>query len=440
MPSAPQNVPLVRVYDYLLIPSGPGPGNAPARAGRTVTLRLVPETGTNGPVLATSIAPVTQLPTVPLESSVTDGNGYWEIWIVPTDNITPSGMQYLVDDGYRTYKINPIAAGIPGIGWQSSAIVTSTQPNLGAAGQTIPGPLTIGNLVQGQVVFPGPAGLISGDTNFFWDNANKWLGVGTNAPALVNRRGITISSDHAVAIPTLVLSDTNASAKVFGLQVGQDANGMFEIRDISVGAARLAIDTNGLIGLGGTPAGGRTVTIYENHASTDAIVIVDTNAAPEDSWVIGLGSGGGGNSLAFYDLTSATQAMRLTPAGGMVVGNGLGAVAAANLDARAAATGAVLGGTVGFGVTNNANTRYNSLVSDAGDTTLFRSLFIGGDAGAGVANEFGLTNASGVGNAATANVVAPGKGTGTGPTNPSTVVGFFKAYSGTTVVWIPVMT
>lgn len=41
---------------------------------------------------------------------------------------------------------------------------------------------TFSSISSGSILFTGTAGLVSGDNRFFWDNVNKRLGVGTNAP------------------------------------------------------------------------------------------------------------------------------------------------------------------------------------------------------------------------------------------------------------------
>lgn len=550
MPSSPQNVPLVRVYDYLQAPSGPSGGNAAPVKGVTVTLTPIAN--------ALSIAPVVQIPAQPEISSVTDGNGYWEIWVVPTDNMTPSGMQYQVNDGFRSYKINPTLAGIPAPGWASSAI-TTTQPAVLQPAQVSVASLAVANLTLGQVVFPGAQGLLMGDGNFVWDNVNKSLGVGS-APALGTRHVIMVAGDHALNIPTLAINDLNAGApKVFGLNVGQDINAMFQIRDISAGVPRLVIDTtgnvgvgtgtvaltnqltvgvpggqttapisvraggnniefghpnpagyagtlgsyagagnpflafsgeagttnntfrtrgffasilqgdvaggfvfgttananadnqalttlmaldhSGRLGIGGAPGAGRRLWIYEDHATTDAIEIVDSNAAPFDSWVLGLGSGGGGNSLTFYDVTTASQTMRLPTGGGLII--------AAPSGANQMLT--ILGMTGGSGIQlqNSAQT-VNWFVLYSGNDLQFSSaqaaavLFsngvkIGADFGSGVAGTLGLTNVSNIGNGAQTAVTAPLIGTGGGPATPTQVSKFIKIYDGATVRWLPAM-
>lgn len=272
MPSSAQSVPLVRVYDYLIIPGNSVSGNAPSRAGRTVTLRLSPAQSSSGPIIATSIAPVTQLPNVPLESTVTDGNGYWEIWVVPTDNINPSGMQYIVDDGYRTYKINPVAAGIPGIGWQSSAIITSAPAVLNPAGQTVAS-LAVSSLTAGEVVFAGAAGLLSDDSNLVWDNTNKRLGIGM-APvdplSVAGFVGVNDASGTASAqtrfYENAVLKGLIASIGANGVLVNDGVAGDILIRTqgggfrvttnsgassaLAISAAGLATFTNGLTSIG----------------------------------------------------------------------------------------------------------------------------------------------------------------------------------------------
>lgn len=148
MPSVAQAVALVRVYDYLMQPTGAAGGNAKPVQGVIVTLTPIAN--------AQSINPVTQVPAAPIQSTVTDGNGYWEAWVVPTDNLNPSGMLYQVDDTFRSYRVNPIAAGIPGPGWQSSAILVSQPPGLGVAGFTLPGGTTVqGDLTLGSATSEG---------------------------------------------------------------------------------------------------------------------------------------------------------------------------------------------------------------------------------------------------------------------------------------------
>lgn len=261
MPSQVTNVPLVRVYDYLKQQSGPAAGNASQIAGRTVTLTLTPQTSGTSQVIATSINPITQLPFVPVQSSVTDGNGYWEAWVVPTDNITPAGMQYIVDDGYRTYKINPTLAGIPGIGWQSSAIITSAAPVLNPAGQTVSNltvtaGLSLSFLTAQEVLFIGGGGAVSGDSVFVWDTVNKKFGINTAAPlpgSTGTRVGAHIAGNTDTVFPSLLFESTSiTNPKIFGLVLGQDQARSFQIRDINSGISRLLIDTAGNIGIGVT--------------------------------------------------------------------------------------------------------------------------------------------------------------------------------------------
>jgi hypothetical protein len=216
MPSSPQNVPLVRVYDYLIVPTGGATTNATPRSGRTVTLTLVPATSGGTPVIASSISPVTQLPSTPIQSSVSDGNGYWEVWVVPTDNILPSGMQYLLDDGYRTYRVNPVAAGIPINGWQSSAIITSSQPNLGGAGQTIPGPVTITGTLTVTGLTTATGGLVVGGPTWSVNAAGdiaarSFTAVAGSPPYTSSAIAGSINDEYWVTPPTGVAATDTAN-------------------------------------------------------------------------------------------------------------------------------------------------------------------------------------------------------------------------------------
>ncbi|MFI4977545.1 MAG: hypothetical protein ACHQC8_02540 [Solirubrobacterales bacterium] len=143
--STKQTVALVEVYDYELGDGDPTLLNAPSLAGKKIKVTLQYDK-------ARSTSPVTWVGNEPVYSAVTDQNGFWHVFVQPTDQITPSGTYYLVQvEGYRTYRINPVLAGIPGIGWQASAILLDFPGPLTTSGGTIAGPITItgGLNVQG---------------------------------------------------------------------------------------------------------------------------------------------------------------------------------------------------------------------------------------------------------------------------------------------------
>jgi hypothetical protein len=148
--STVQTVATVPVYDYYLPPGDPTLTNPPGLAGKRVKVTLAYDK-------ARTISPVTWLENLTVYSTLTDKNGFWQVNLVPTDNITPSGTYYIVEvEGYLSYKINPTQAGVPGIGWQSAAILLDIPASLTPAGQTIAGPLTVNGLLSilGGASFP----------------------------------------------------------------------------------------------------------------------------------------------------------------------------------------------------------------------------------------------------------------------------------------------
>lgn len=186
--STKQTLSTVPVYDYLMPTGDPTLTNPAGLLGKRVKVTLAFDK-------ARSTSPITWLGSQTVYSTLTDQNGFWQVNVVPTDQITPSGTYYIVEvEGGPTYKINPLAAGVPAAGWASSAILLDIPAALNAVGQTV-GPLTVTGtltvsgavtlsaLAAGQIVFPGAGGLLSGDGGLFWDNTNKRLGIGTSAPA-----------------------------------------------------------------------------------------------------------------------------------------------------------------------------------------------------------------------------------------------------------------
>src|SRR5947208_8244122 len=148
--STKQVVATVPVYDYLLNPGDAVLTNPPGLGGKRVKVTLAFDKARSSP-------PVTWLPNSAVYSTLTDPNGFWQVNVVPTDQINPSGTYYVVEiEGYLSYKINPVAAGVPGVGWQSSAILIDLPPGLGISGFTLPGGTTVAG---GLNIGPGEPGL-----------------------------------------------------------------------------------------------------------------------------------------------------------------------------------------------------------------------------------------------------------------------------------------
>lgn len=86
----------------------------------------------------------------------------------------------------------------------------------------------------GYVQFNG-GGYFAGDSNLFWDNTNKRLGIGTSSP----QRTLQIQADSAVALTVIALYNadtTGGSGSVIsyrGVSTGTGANTFFEYASIS---------------------------------------------------------------------------------------------------------------------------------------------------------------------------------------------------------------
>ena len=80
-----------------------------------------------------------------------------------------------------------------------------TSLNVTKQNLTIIGNLTLNDMVKGSVLFAGDNGLISQDnSNLFWDDTNKFLGVGTNTPG-------GILNMYSESEPTMYLTQSAGS-------------------------------------------------------------------------------------------------------------------------------------------------------------------------------------------------------------------------------------
>jgi len=104
-------------------------------------------------------------------------------------------------------QISPSTAGQPLLSSGPSSPASFGALSLSGAGVT--GTLGVSNggtgtavaLTTGSVVFAGASGVYSQDAELFWDNTNKWLGIGTNTP----RAELTVVSPTQTYAPTTSL-------------------------------------------------------------------------------------------------------------------------------------------------------------------------------------------------------------------------------------------
>ena len=104
-------------------------------------------------------------------------------------------------------QISPSTAGVPLVSTGPSSAPSFSALSLSGSG--ISGTLGVANggtgtataFTTGSVVFAGASGVYSQDPELFWDNTNKFLGIGTNTP----RAEVTIVSPTQVYAPSTTL-------------------------------------------------------------------------------------------------------------------------------------------------------------------------------------------------------------------------------------------
>jgi len=125
------------------------------------------------------------------------------LWILP--NADGGNGDALITDGAGNLSWSTVGSTSP---WGSSGgriypAHGGDDIDLGS-GET----LTLGSVDVGQVMFSGTARIVSGDNNFFWDNTNKRLGIGTTVPS--NRLSIvgeSTTGDSSVASINMTMYD-----------------------------------------------------------------------------------------------------------------------------------------------------------------------------------------------------------------------------------------
>jgi hypothetical protein len=95
---------------------------------------------------------------------------------------------------------------------------------------TLSGSLTLSNFTSGSILYAGANGLISQDnTNFFWDDANNRLGIGTASPAgTINVKGDIISDSNvnsSAAFYNQIRKSRGTVTSPTNIVVGDDVGG-----------------------------------------------------------------------------------------------------------------------------------------------------------------------------------------------------------------------
>ena len=216
-------------------------------------------------------------------------NYYLEVLIDPTGstNYTSMGTAQLLTVPYAMYAAN---AGVPGItgptgaqgptgndgatgatgndgaigatgsqGAQGVAGATGAAGTNGATGATGSAGTAAGT--NGMVQYNN-TGAFAGDANLFWDNTNKYLGIGTTIPGKFLDINAGASSTSAARITSsgtdaaFALKNTGSGGRIYWMDAGSGTAGVgkgnFAIWDGTSNAARLVIDSTGNVGIGTT--------------------------------------------------------------------------------------------------------------------------------------------------------------------------------------------
>jgi hypothetical protein len=129
------------------------------------------------------------------------------------------------------------------VGWDGTENVQITPANLLGSHPS-------GSGAAGQVAFFDSASSITGDNDFYWDNVNKRLGIGTTSPAYK----LDVVKDAGNAIINLERTGTNSGKTLFSVEnqgrlrvISEDS-----IRFLTPGGERIRIEAGGNVGIGTT--------------------------------------------------------------------------------------------------------------------------------------------------------------------------------------------
>jgi len=153
------------------------------------------------------------------------------------------------------------------------------------------GPIILSGFTPGSVLFAGPAGLISQDNaNFFWDDANNRLGIGTKIPAQklqINGTQVTvaalIANENLLSLNKAANAPTQEMNALFGLEkflADNNSNTQLNIllRNASSELNIMSLRSNGTVGIGTTsPYANLQIALV-----TDPMVQI-TDTSPEGS-------------------------------------------------------------------------------------------------------------------------------------------------------------
>ena len=200
-------------------------------------------------------------------------------------------------------------------------IVTSLAPSTGGTLGVINGGTgTSTQFTQGSVVFAGASGAYSqNNANFFWDNTNARLGIGTTSPD----KALTVVGTEQVikAVGSgnigISVSTTGGGVPYFNIggnrdwQLRQETTGELSIRDNTAVAERFRIDASGKVGIRtSTPAysldvdhgEGNTVRVFGGTLGFGSVMF-GNSTTPEYNWTVASEGSINSGSFVLYNRT-----------------------------------------------------------------------------------------------------------------------------------------
>jgi hypothetical protein len=183
-----------------------------------------------------------------------------------------------VNGSYRLYVHNTGVINIP-----ASLIIGSSTPtssytfDVTGSGK-FSSTLTLGTILQGSVLFAGSGGLITqNNSNFFWDNTNNRLGIGTASPTYT--LDITATQSNTFRITQSINGDNYIN--INNTSTGTSATSRIDI-GVNSGSYATTIQRFGLNYVGNLFGVSCTNSsaIYDNAASSNGLFIGAVSATP----------------------------------------------------------------------------------------------------------------------------------------------------------------
>lgn len=242
-----------------------------------------------------ALTPSTTIPVLVKDAFYASSTAYIAGDVQMSSNATTSGTHYVGVLGLGTDYINDLT----GTGLKVTNNSLQTAQDITVASSPSFAGLTLTGLLQGSILFADSGGAVAQDnSNFYWDNANNFLGIGTNDPSGLEVDATNASLETAqgrsnvrigiqAGTPRIIFENNTANTKQYELdyQDSSTGGGRDRFRGIAVGSGeKWSIDTQGRIFLGGASASYQSVLNVNGSASIGSGYV--STAAPTNGAII----------------------------------------------------------------------------------------------------------------------------------------------------------